>query len=44
MISPTDSREKFRILFEEAKESIDLYFQYIQDDALRDVLLSRAQE
>jgi len=44
VISPTDSREKFRILFEEAKESIDLYFQYIQDDALRDVLLSRAQE
>ena len=44
VISPTDSRDKFSVLFEEASESIDLYFQYIQDDNLRDILIKRAGE
>ncbi len=43
VISPTDAREKFRILFEWANESLWLYFQYISDDTLRDVLIEKAR-
>jgi len=42
VISPTDSRAKFEILFESAQESIDLYFQYISDNELRDSLIQQA--
>lgn len=44
VISPNDSRTKFEVLFEEATKSIDLYFQYISDDKLRDLLIKRAGE
>ena len=32
------------ILFEQATESIDLYFQYISDDNLRDLLIEKEQQ
>ncbi len=44
IISPSDSRTKFRVLFEWATESIDLYFQYIADDNLQDLLIKKAQQ
>ncbi len=44
VISPSDSRDKFRVLFESARESIDLYFQYISDDSLADLLIKKSQQ
>lgn len=41
VLSPEYSRVKFEKLFLEASESIDMYFQYLKDNDLLDVLISK---
>ena len=43
VLSPNYSREKFETLFNSAKKSIKVYFPYIQDAALKNILLERAK-
>lgn len=44
VISPEYSRSKISELFFWAEKSIDMYFQYLQDDELFQILLDRAKE
>ena len=43
VISPEYSRSKFEILFREAEKSIDMYFQYLKDEELFNLLISRLE-
>jgi polyphosphate kinase len=42
ILSPHYSRTKFEILFDSAKNSIKLYFPYIQDEALKNKLIEKS--
>ena len=44
VISPDYSRSKFEKLFLEAEVSIDMYFQYLKDEELFNLLISRAED
>lgn len=44
VISPDNSRHKLKTLIEQADTSLKMYFQYLQDESMQDVLISRAQE
>jgi len=43
VLSPDYSRFKFRKMFEKANESIDMYFQYLQDEKLEKLLIKKAK-
>lgn len=42
ILSPNYTREKFEILFSSAKKSLKLYFQYIKDKDLEDLLIKKS--
>ena len=42
-MSPSYSRDKFKILFEWANSKIDMYFQYLQDEKLEKLLIDKAK-
>ena len=44
VLSPSYSRNKFEILFSEAKSSIDLYFQYLSDEKLENLLIKKSKQ
>jgi hypothetical protein len=44
ILSPDYSRNKFEILFNSAKKSIDMYFQYLSDEKLEKFLIKKALE
>ncbi len=44
VLSPGYSRKKFETMFLESKISLDLYFQYLSDKKLEDILIKKAQE
>lgn len=44
VLSPQYSRQKLTRLFLEAQESLDIYFQYLQDDELLQTLIQQAQK
>ena len=43
IVSPDYSRDKFQILFKESKKSLDLYFQYLSDEKLEDLLVEKVK-
>lgn len=43
VVSPDYSRAKFEKIFKEAEFSIDMYFQYLKDDSMFDLLLEKAK-
>lgn len=44
VISPSDSRDKFSKLFDSAKGDIKMYFQYLKDEKLEDILIKKAEK
>ena len=44
VLSPNYSRFKFKKMFEESSQSLDLYFQYLEDEKLEKILLEKARE
>ena len=44
VISPDNSRHKLATLIGQAEDSLKMYFQYIQDDTMQDLLISRAKQ
>ncbi len=43
VLSPNYSREKFKILFDNAKFKIDMYFQYLHDSKLEELLIKKSK-
>lgn len=44
ILSPSYSREKLEYLIENSKEKLDLYFQYLQDDELEELLIKKIKK
>lgn len=44
VLSPYNSRKIFEELFTNAQESIDMYFQYLSDESLRNILMQTAKK
>jgi len=44
ILSPNYSRGKFEILFNSAEKNIDMYFQYLSDEKLENLLIKKALE
>lgn len=44
VLSPFYSRQKLSVLIDSAQTSIDMYFQYLKDDALREHVIKKALE